>query len=101
MLGDQRYQGHGSVPTLRSTNIPGYDSAVSGFVFDPDLGRAAYVVRSESVPVRRFTPETLAASAVAVARRPSDHAPLSRPRGSSAVLALDVTALERQNERSE
>lgn len=65
VLGDQRYQGHGSVPTLRSTNIPGYDSTVSGIVFDPDLGRASYVVRrsGESVRVRRFTPETLAAIA--------------------------------------
>ena len=62
VLGEQRYQGHGSVPTLRSTNIPGYDSTVSGIVFDPDLGRASYVVRTsgESVGVRRFTPETLA-----------------------------------------
>jgi hypothetical protein len=65
VLGDQRYQGHGSVPTLRSTNIPGYDSTVSGIVFQPDLGRASYVLRrsGESMPVRRFTPETLAAIA--------------------------------------
>src|SRR5688500_5339750 len=65
VLGDQRYQGHGSVPTLQSTNIPGYDSTVSGIVFDPDLGRASYVVRRSggSVRVRRFTPETLAAIA--------------------------------------
>jgi hypothetical protein len=76
VLGDQRYQGHGSVPTLRSTNIPGYDSSVSGIVFDADLGRASYVVRrsSESVSVRRFTPETLA---VIASRRRATH---ERPR---------------------
>jgi hypothetical protein len=65
VLGDERYQGHGSVPTLRSTNIPSYDSTVSGIVFDPDLGRASYVVRGsgESQHMRRFTPDTLAAIA--------------------------------------
>ena len=62
VLGDQRYQGHGSVPVLRSTNIPGYDATVSDIAFDPDLGRAAYVV-SRPARVRRFTPETLAAMA--------------------------------------
>ena len=51
VLGEQRYQGHGSVPTLRSTNIPGYDSTVSGIVFDPDLGRASYVVRTSGESV--------------------------------------------------
>src|SRR5688572_19407576 len=30
VLGDQRYQGHGAVPALRSTNIPGYDHTISG-----------------------------------------------------------------------
>ena len=25
MLGNERYQGHGPVPALRSTNIPGHD----------------------------------------------------------------------------
>jgi hypothetical protein len=75
VLGDERYQGHGSVPALRSTNIPGYDSTVSGIAFDPDLGRASYVVRGsgESARVRRFTPETLAAMASrrrAAAERP-------------------------------
>jgi hypothetical protein len=81
VLGDQRYQGHGSVPTLRSTNIPGYDSTVSGMVFAPDLGRASYVVKrsGESVGVRRFTPDTLAG----IARR--RHAARERPR--AAVMA--------------
>ena len=65
VLGDERYQGHGSVPALRSTNIPGYDSTVSGIMFDRDLGRPSYVVTKsgESVRVRRFTPDTLAAMA--------------------------------------
>jgi hypothetical protein len=65
VLGDQRYQGHGAVPVLRSTNIPGYDSTVTGLVFDADLGRASYVVRRSgaSVGVRRFSSETLAAIA--------------------------------------
>ncbi len=79
VLGDERYQGHGAVPALRSTNIPGYDPTVSGVGFDPSLGRASYVVRrsGESVSVRRFTPDTLAAAPGAVARRPSGHAPPS------------------------
>jgi len=65
VLGDDRYQGHGSVPHLRSTNIPGYDQTMSGVVFDPSLGRASYVVRgsSDSVSVRRFNAQTLAAAA--------------------------------------
>src|SRR5262245_1689677 len=81
VLGDDRYQGHGSVPALRSTNIPGYDSTVSGITFDPDLGRASYVVRKsgDSVRVRRFTPDTLAAIA---RRRRAAH---ERPR--AAVMA--------------
>ena len=79
VLGGERYQGHGSVPTLQSTNIPGYDSTVSGIVFGPDLGCASYVVRrsSESVGVRRFTPETLAAIA---RRRRAAH---QRPRAAA------------------
>jgi hypothetical protein len=77
VLGEQRYQGHGSVPTLRSTNIPGHDSTVSGIVFDPDLGRASYVVKTsgESLGIRRFTRETLAAMA---RRRRAAHEP-ARP----------------------
>ena len=75
VLGEERYQGHGAVPAMRSTNIPGYDQTVSGIGFDPSLGRASYVVRSgESVSVRRFTADTLAA--VAGRRR----AALQRPR---------------------
>jgi hypothetical protein len=81
VLGDERYQGHGAVPQLRSTNIPGYDQTVSGVVFDPNLGRASYVVRRsrESVSIRRFNTQTLAAAAK---RRRA--APV-RPRGAAAV----------------
>jgi hypothetical protein len=77
VLGDERYHGHPSVPALRSTNIPGYDHTVSGMGFDSSLGRAAYVMRQsvQSTSVRRFTAETLAASAT---RRRALHA---RPRG--------------------
>jgi hypothetical protein len=65
VLGEERYQGHGAVPALRSTNIPGYDQTISGIGFDRTLGRASYLVRrsGESVSVRRFTPDTLAALA--------------------------------------
>jgi hypothetical protein len=67
VLGDERYQGHGAVPGLRSTNVPGHDSTVSGVVFSADLGRASYVMKKagESAKVRRFGPDTLAG----VARR--------------------------------
>jgi hypothetical protein len=77
VLGDERYQGHGAVPALRSTNIPGYDQTVSGMGFDPSLGRASYVVKGsgESSSVRRFTADTLAAVAQ---RRRAAH---ERPRG--------------------
>jgi hypothetical protein len=72
VLGEERYHGHGSVPHLRSTNIPGYDPAMSGVAFDPGLSRASYVVRrsGESVSVRRFTADTLATAAT---RRPAAH----------------------------
>ncbi len=75
VLGDQRYQGHGAVPTMRSTNIPGHDPTVSGIAFDRDLGRASYVVskRGGSVRVRRLTPETL--SAMARSRRAAHERP--------------------------
>ena len=81
VLGDERYQGHGTVPHLRSTNIPGYDQTMSGVAFDPSLGRASYVVRrsGESVSVRRFNAHTLAAAAK---RRRATHV---RPRGAAAV----------------
>ncbi len=77
VLGDERYQGHGAVPALRSTNIPGYDQTVSGMGFDPSLGRASYVVKGsgESRSVRRFTADTLAGVA---RRRRAAH---ERPRG--------------------
>ena len=80
VLGDERYLGHGAVPALRSTNIPGYDPTMSDIVFDADLGRASYVARSsESFSIRRFTAHTLAA--LATRRR----AALDRPRGAAAV----------------
>ena len=80
VLGDERYQGHGAVPHLRSTNIPGYDQTMSGVAFDPSLARASYVVRGsgESMGVRRFKAHTLAAAA---ARRRAAHVP---PRGAAA-----------------
>jgi hypothetical protein len=62
VLGAERYQGHGAVPALRSTNLPGYDEAVSGIGFDAGLGRASYVVSGsgDSWRVRRFTADSLA-----------------------------------------
>ena len=67
VLGDERYQGHGSVPGLQSTNIPGFDPTVSDIVFSGDLERASYVLKASghSVKVRRFTADTL----VAIGRR--------------------------------
>ena len=82
VLGEERYHGHGAVPALRSTNIPGYEPTMSGFGFDASLERAAYVSRrrkaDESVSVRRFTAETLADAA---RRRRAAH---MRPRGAAA-----------------
>jgi hypothetical protein len=65
VLGGERYQGHGAVPGLRSTNVPGYDSTVSGVAFSADLERVSYVMKKsgESVKVRRFGPDTLTAMA--------------------------------------
>jgi hypothetical protein len=65
VLGEERYQGHGAVPGLRSTNIPGYDPNISGIVFDRGLERASYVVTGSdhSVHARRFKASTLAAVA--------------------------------------
>jgi hypothetical protein len=81
VLGDERYQGHSAVPALRRTNIPGYDPTVSDIVFDRDLGRAAYVTRvsAESLSIRRFTANTMAA----VARRRRTE--LERPRVAPAI----------------
>lgn len=75
VLGEERYQGHGAVPAMRSTNIPGYDQTVSGIGFDAGLGRASFVVRQsgESVSVRRFSADTLAA--VAARRRAASQRP--------------------------
>jgi len=65
VLGEERYQGHGAVPALRSTNIPGHDPKISGIVFDRGLERASYVITGSdnSMRVRRFTGNTLAAVA--------------------------------------
>lgn len=75
VLGDERYQGHGAVPRLRSTNLPGYDSTVSGVVFSADLGRASYVMKGsgDSMAVRRFSPATL--TPVVRRRRPQPEGP--------------------------
>jgi hypothetical protein len=79
VLGDERYQGHGAVPGLRGTNIPGYDSTVSGIVFSADLERASYLLKGSghSVKVRRFTADTRAAIA---GRRQATH---ERPRAAT------------------
>jgi hypothetical protein len=81
VLGADRYQGHGAVPGLRSTNVPGYDSTVAGVFFSADLGRASYVTTGsgESVKVQRFRPDTLAA--VARRRRTANE----RPRAAAVV----------------
>jgi hypothetical protein len=81
VLAGERYQGHGAVPGLRSTNIPGYDSTVSDVVFSADLGRASYVMKKcgDSVTVRRFSSDTLAA---VVPRRRTAH---ERPRAAAVV----------------
>jgi hypothetical protein len=77
VLGDERYQGHGAVPALRSTNIPGYDQTVSGMGFDPSLERASYVVKGSGTrwSVRHFTADTL--DAVARRRRAAHEGPRS------------------------
>lgn len=77
VLGEERYHGHGSVPALRSTNIPGYDSTWSGVIFDPALERATYVEKgsNHSHHVRRFKSDTLAAISE---RRRSAHTPSRR-----------------------
>ena len=81
VLGDERYQGHGAVPHLRRTNIPGYDQTISEVTFDSGLGRVSYVMRGsgDSVSVRRFNAQTLAAAAKH--RRTAD----VRPRSVAAV----------------
>jgi hypothetical protein len=84
VLNDERYQGHAAVPALRSTNIPGYDPAISGIVFDPDLERAAYVIKGSrhsghSGSVRRFTTDML--TAYAGQRRAAQ----PRPRSAAAI----------------
>ena len=80
VLREDRYHGHRAVPALQSTNIPGHDPAISGFVFDSSLGRASYVSRGagDSTSVGRFKANTLAAAAN---RRRTAH---ERPRGATA-----------------
>jgi hypothetical protein len=77
VLGDERYQGHGAVPALRNTNIPGYDATVSGVAFDAGLGRATWVVTGSghSARVRRFSAHPLAA--IARRRRVAQERPRS------------------------
>jgi hypothetical protein len=64
VLRDERFRGHGSVPALQRTNIPGYDTKMTRLTFSPDLGRAAYVVRGSGDSKRpsRFARDTLAAA---------------------------------------
>ena len=95
VLRDDRYQGHGAVPALQSTNIPGHDPTISGFVFDSSLGRASYVARGsgDSASVGRFKANTLAAAAKR--RRTAHERRARRCRGrvaAAAVLALPVTS---------
>ena len=80
VLRDDRYHGHKAVPALQTTNIPGHDSTISGFIFDSSLERASYVSRGsgDSASVGRFKADTLAAAA---RRR---HAAHERPRGAAA-----------------
>lgn len=75
VLGEERYQGHGALPALRGTNIPGYDSTMSEVIFTSDLGRVSHVVTGsgQSVKSRRFAADTLAT----IARRRATRA---RPR---------------------
>jgi hypothetical protein len=65
VLRDDRYHGHRAVPALQTTNIPGHDPTISGFVFDSSLGRASYVSRGsgDSASAGRFKADTLAAAA--------------------------------------
>jgi hypothetical protein len=81
VLGAERYQGHGAVPDLRSTNVPGYDANVSGAIYSADLGRTSYVMTGsgDSLRARRFRPDTLAAMA---RRRRTEH---QRPRAAAVV----------------
>jgi len=69
VLGVDRYQGHGAVPALRATNIPGYDPKMSGMIFDRGLERVSYVATgpNQSRKVRRFKASTL--STIAARRR--------------------------------
>ena len=52
------------MPVLRRTNIPGYDTKMTGLMLSAELGRAAYVVRrsGNSKKPSPFTPDTLAAA---------------------------------------
>ena len=86
VLRDDRYQGHGAVPALQSTNIPGHDPTISGFGFDSSLGRASYVSRrsGESASVGRFKADTLAAAAK---RRRAAHEQPARARARGAAAA--------------
>lgn len=43
VLTEPRYAGHEAVPTLRATNIPGYDSTLSRIWFDGTLARVTHV----------------------------------------------------------
>jgi hypothetical protein len=83
VLREERYHGHGAVPALQSTNIPGHDSTISGFGFDSSLGHASYAARQlksgESASVGRFKADTLAAAAK---HRRAAHV---RPRSDAAV----------------
>jgi hypothetical protein len=65
VLRDDRYHGHGAVPALQATNIPGHDPTISGLVFDSSLGRASLVSRGsgDSASAGRFKAHTLAAAA--------------------------------------
>ncbi len=61
-LKEERYAGHPGVPTLKSTNLPGYVPSIARVWFDRDLGRVTRVGTgtADSVTVKRFHRSVLA-----------------------------------------
>lgn len=63
VLGAVRYSGHDVVPSLKPTNISGYDGSLTRIWFDRNLGRVTWTASGagESMTIHRFAPQTLAA----------------------------------------
>ncbi len=61
VLADKRYAHHSAVPTLRATNIVGFDKPFDRIWFDSVLSRALLVAsgRGEATKVKRFSPGLL------------------------------------------